>query len=56
MSSLKNQGVNTKKNNGRNQRRKPYSPPKLMEYGTVEKLTQSGAGTKKDTGGRFRIG
>jgi hypothetical protein len=31
-------------------RRKPYSPPRLVEYGPVEKLTHSGTGTVGDGG------
>ena len=30
--------------------RKPYSAPRLIEYGPVEKLTHSGTGTVGDGG------
>ena len=30
--------------------RKPYSPPTLVEYGNIAKLTQSGAGSAGDGG------
>jgi hypothetical protein len=30
--------------------RKPYRPPRLIEYGPVEKLTHSGTGTSGDGG------
>jgi hypothetical protein len=36
--------------------RKPYSPPRLIEYGTVAKLTQSGGATVFDfSGGMMRM-
>jgi hypothetical protein len=28
--------------------RKPYTAPRLVEYGPVEKLTEGGSGTKVD--------
>jgi hypothetical protein len=31
--------------------RKPYTPPELIEYGTVAKLTQTGGATIVDFGG-----
>lgn len=30
--------------------KKPYSPPRLVAYGTVCKLTQNGAGSASDGG------
>lgn len=30
--------------------RRPYSTPKLVEYGSVAQLTQSGGSTKTETG------
>jgi hypothetical protein len=36
--------------------RKPYAPPRLIEYGTVAKLTQSGGATVFDfSGGMMRM-
>jgi len=55
MSSVKIQGVNTKKNSARNQHKKHYSPPKLMEYGPVEKLTQSGSAVGTADSGATRV-
>ena len=34
--------------------RRPYSPPELIEYGTVAKLTQTGGATFNDGGGMRR--
>jgi hypothetical protein len=34
--------------------RKPYSTPRLIEYGPVEKLTHSGSGTAGDGGAMMR--
>jgi hypothetical protein len=48
MDTVKGHGVNTKKDSARNQYKKPYSPPRLMEYGPVEKLTQSGSGNGQE--------
>lgn len=31
--------------------KKPYTEPRLIEYGSVAKLTQSGSGNKNDGGG-----
>lgn len=50
MSSVKDEGINTKKNSARNQYKKPYSAPRLMEYGPVEKLTQAGSGEGQEAG------
>lgn len=35
--------------------RKPYSTPRLIEYGPVEKLTHSGSGTAGDGGAMMRV-
>jgi hypothetical protein len=35
--------------------RKPYSTPRLVEYGPVEKLTHSGTGVVGDGGPMMRL-
>jgi hypothetical protein len=35
--------------------RRRYEPPKLVEYGSVGKLTQTGGVTTKDTGSMKRV-
>ena len=50
MDTVKGHGVNKKKNSGSNQHKKPYMPPKLTEYGPVEKLTQAGSGQGQEAG------
>jgi hypothetical protein len=36
--------------------RKRYEPPRLVDYGRIAKLTQSGGITTKDFGNMFRVG
>ena len=48
MDTVKGHGVNLKKNSASNQYKKPYSLPKLMVYGPVEKLTQAGSGVGQE--------
>lgn len=42
----------------RDETRKPYTEPRLIEYGSIAKLTQSGAGSRSDFdgGGRMMVG
>lgn len=35
--------------------RRRYEPPRLVEYGSVGKLTQTGGNTTKDTGAMKRV-
>ncbi len=35
--------------------RRRYEPPRLVEYGSVGKLTQSGGNTTKDSGNMKRV-
>lgn len=35
--------------------RRRYEPPRLVEYGSVGKLTQAGGTTTKDTGSMLRV-
>ena len=35
--------------------RKPYAPPRLVRYGHVAKLTQSGGSTTSDTHGTKKV-
>ena len=39
----------------RNPDRRPYEAPKLTEYGTVAKLTQTGGGSVRDFGNMMRM-
>jgi hypothetical protein len=34
--------------------KKPYTEPRLIEYGSIAKLTQTGAGSRADFGGMMR--
>lgn len=34
--------------------KRPYAKPRLLEYGSVAKLTQSGGTTRTETGGGMR--
>jgi hypothetical protein len=34
--------------------RKPYEPPRLIEYGSIAKLTETGGLTTRDQGNRRR--
>lgn len=36
-------------------RRKRYEPPRVVDYGRVSKLTQTGGATTKDTGSMRQI-
>ncbi|PYR78967.1 MAG: hypothetical protein DMF86_04715 [Acidobacteria bacterium] len=36
-------------------RRKRYEPPRVVDYGRVSKLTQTGGITTKDNGNMFRV-
>jgi hypothetical protein len=36
--------------------RRPYERPRLVDYGSVSKLTQTGGQTTKDLGNKKRIG
>ncbi len=51
-------GEDHRKMHQRNQeekkQKKPYSTPRLIEYGDVQKLTQGSSGTKGDGGGSKR--
>jgi hypothetical protein len=37
-------------------RKRPYAKPKIREYGSIAKLTQSGGSTKTETGSPRRSG
>ena len=39
----------------RNVRKRRYEAPRLIDYGLVSKLTQTGGITTKDTGSMFRV-
>jgi len=49
---LKNKRV---KNFPKGDDRKPYVKPQLIEYGQIEKLTESGGGSKNEPHGTRRI-
>ena len=44
----------TIKNSPKGHDRKPYVKPQLIEYGQIEKLTQSGGTKRNDAGPRTR--
>jgi hypothetical protein len=43
-----------KRKTARRAKKKPYEPPKLMEYGTLSQLTLAKGGRNADGGGRPR--
>ena len=45
----------TLKNLPKGHDRKPYVKPQLIEYGQIEKLTESGGGSKNEAHGTRRI-
>ncbi len=47
-------GKKDQKNQPEKKQKKPYSSPRLIEYGDVQKLTQGSSGTKGDGGGSKR--
>jgi hypothetical protein len=36
--------------------KKPYTEPRLIEYGSIAKLTQTGGGSRNDGGGMMMMG
>jgi hypothetical protein len=40
----------------RDEARKPYAEPRLIEYGSIAKLTQTGAGSRFDFSGMRMVG
>ncbi len=41
---------------GQRARKRPYAKPRLQEYGSIAKLTQSGGSTKNEAGGGMKSG
>ncbi len=53
---MEHEGLKTKtvKNTTKGHARKPYAKPQLIEYGKIEKLTESGASPGADVASRAR--